>query len=81
VLVTEMVAFLKTEGWAIRVGDKKLEQFFSFSRSAYGIVHVRTDGERVLVFTHTGKRDLKEAYAFTIADIDAEPVRDEVEIV
>ena len=81
VLVTEMVAFLKTEGWATRVGDKKKEQFFSFSRSAYGIVHVRTDGERVLVFTHTGKRDLKEAYAFTIAGIDAEPMRDEVEIV
>ena len=81
VLVTEMVAFLKTEGWATLVNDSAKKQFFSFSRSAYGIVHVRTDGERLLVFTHSGKRDLKEAYAFTINSIGAEPKRDDVEMV
>ena len=75
-----MVAFLKTEGWAT-LDDASKKKFFAFSRSAYGIVHVRTDGERILVFTHTGKRDLKEAYAFTIDAIGAEPKRVDVVII
>jgi beta-lactamase superfamily II metal-dependent hydrolase len=80
VFVTEMVAFLKTEGWAT-LDDASKRKFFAFSRSAYGIVHVRTDGKRILVFTHTGKRDLKEAYAFTIDAIGAEPRREDVVII
>jgi len=43
---------------------KKMKSFFGFSRTAYGIVRVRTDGERLLVFTNSGQADLKEAYAF-----------------
>lgn len=35
-------------------------------RTQFGIVHIRTDGKRVLVFTHSGKRDMKEAYSFTV---------------
>ena len=36
------------------------------SRAAFGIVRVRTDGERLLVFTNSGQADLKEAYAFSM---------------
>ena len=41
-----------------------MKQFFAFSRAAFGIVMVRTDGERMLVYTNSGQSDLKEAYAF-----------------
>lgn len=40
--------------------------FFGFERTNFGIVHVRTDGERVLVFTHSGKEGLNEAYRFSV---------------
>ena len=40
--------------------------FFGFERSNFGIVHLRTDGERVLVFTHSGKAGLNEAYRFHV---------------
>ena len=43
---------------------KKLRQFLAFTRDAYGIVKVRTDGERLLVYTNSGQSDLKEAYAY-----------------
>jgi hypothetical protein len=38
--------------------------FFGFDRTNFGIIHIRTDGERVLVFTHSGKKGLREAYRF-----------------
>jgi hypothetical protein len=40
--------------------------FFGFERLNFGIIHLRTDGERVLVFTHSGRRFLNEAYRFTV---------------
>ena len=40
--------------------------FFAFSRAAFGLVSVRTDGERLLVSTNSGRTDLKEAYAFVM---------------
>jgi len=42
------------------------DTFFAFSRSAFGMVKVRTDGKRLLVYTYSGKDDLKEAYAFRV---------------
>lgn len=39
-------------------------RFFAFSRVAFGLVRVRTDGRRLLVYTNSGRTDLKEAYAF-----------------
>ena len=73
VLVTELVAFFKAEGFvapdASRTGSgftTRKKPFFAFTRSAFGIVKVRTDGERFLVFTYSGKDDLKEAYAFKV---------------
>ncbi|MDJ0770391.1 MAG: MBL fold metallo-hydrolase [Ilumatobacter sp.] len=41
-------------------------QFKGFERTNFGIIHVRTDGERVLVFTHSGRRGLNEAYRFRV---------------
>lgn len=40
--------------------------FYGFERTNFGIIHVRTDGERVLVFTHSGKKGLNEAYRFSV---------------
>jgi hypothetical protein len=45
---------------------KALPDFFAFERTNFGIIHIRTDGERVLVFTHSGKEGLKESYRFTV---------------
>ncbi|MEZ5291890.1 MAG: MBL fold metallo-hydrolase [Vicinamibacterales bacterium] len=42
-------------------------RFFAFERTNFGIVHLRTDGERVLVFTHSGKAGLNEGYRFTVS--------------
>lgn len=70
VFVTEMVAFFETVGWSTRQvppGKPAGPSFFGFRRSAYGLVRVRTDGTRMLVFTDSGKRDIKEAYAYEVA--------------
>jgi hypothetical protein len=40
--------------------------FFAFSRTAFGIVKVRTDGNRLLVYTNSGQANMKEAYAYTM---------------
>jgi hypothetical protein len=70
IFVTELVAFFKQEGWS-KVITKgiplaKSREIYAFSRTAYGSVHVRTDGKKLLVFTNSGQRDLKEAYSFMI---------------
>jgi beta-lactamase superfamily II metal-dependent hydrolase len=66
VFVTEMVAFFEEVGWAKPTAEDGGE-FYAFRRSAFGIVRVRTDGERLLVYTDSGKRDMKEAYAFDLS--------------
>jgi beta-lactamase superfamily II metal-dependent hydrolase len=74
VYVTEMVAFFRRLGRlrGKQVGDEgkvKGEEFEinnAYEKSAFGIVHVRTDGERVLVTTNSGKDDQKETYAFRV---------------
>jgi beta-lactamase superfamily II metal-dependent hydrolase len=60
------------------VVDNKAEErgrFFAFSRAAFGLVMVRTDGERLLVYTNSGRTDLKEAYAFGTEDGETVPVQ------
>jgi Metallo-beta-lactamase superfamily len=56
VYVTEMVAFFQ----------RMRPSFRNYQKISFGIVHVRTDGTRVLVVTNSGKEDQKEAYAFTV---------------
>ena len=74
VYVTEMVAFFKRIGWASvrkisdagnEIGDK-MRLSNAYNKISFGIVHVRTDGERVLVATHSGKPGEKESYAFKV---------------
>jgi Metallo-beta-lactamase superfamily len=66
VLITELAAFFAVEGPA-RTTGKDAHDIFAFSRRAFGIVKVRTNGDRLLVYTYSGKSDMKEAYAFTVA--------------
>lgn len=42
------------------------KKFFGFSRSAFGTVHLRTDGKQLLVWTDSALVDLKEAYRFDL---------------
>jgi beta-lactamase superfamily II metal-dependent hydrolase len=75
IYVTEMVAFFKRFKGRHRViklteKGKDSKQVYggynAYLKSMFGIVHVRTDGERVLVATHSGKEDQKESYAFHV---------------
>jgi beta-lactamase superfamily II metal-dependent hydrolase len=76
VLVTELVAFFKTEGMS-RLADAakaaRRGDFWGFSRTVFGLVKTRTDGQRLLVVTDSGNLAMKEAYAYTL-DAAGEPV-------
>ncbi len=84
VYATEMVAFFERLGLArvrrIRPDGREGEDLGRipnvYRKRTFGIVHVRTDGERVLVATHSGKDDQKESYAFRVderGDVTFEP--------
>ncbi len=73
IYVTEMVAFFKKHGLVqmqkLAVGTNKpkgkpFDVRNAYEKTSFGIVHVRTDGERVLVATHSGREDKKEMYVF-----------------
>jgi len=76
IYVTEMVAFFERIGRAsitrLDAKEKKDKEPFeitnAYNKTAFGIVHIRTDGKRVLVVTHSGIPDNKESYAFTVDD-------------
>jgi beta-lactamase superfamily II metal-dependent hydrolase len=76
IYVTEMVAFFERIGKATiqrldATGAKDKEPFETtnaYVKTVYGIVHIRTDGKRVLVVTHSGTPDNKESYAFNVDD-------------
>lgn len=46
--------------------EKALPSYFGFERTNFGIIHIRTDGERVVVFTHSGKEGMRESYRFNV---------------
>jgi hypothetical protein len=54
------------ENGAAVVDPRARKPFFAWA--AFGLVSVRTDGERLLVSTNSGTTDLKEAYAFVMDD-------------
>ena len=63
VLCTELAAFFELRGPSTTDDGRK---FFGFERTNFGIIQIRTDGSRVLVFTHSGKASMKEAYRFDV---------------
>lgn len=65
VFSTELAAFFAYRG-ASRTLDGDIPFFQGFERTNFGIVHVRTDGSRVLVFTHSGKKGMNEAYRLEV---------------
>jgi beta-lactamase superfamily II metal-dependent hydrolase len=56
IYVSEMVAFFA----------RKKASFRDYTKTNFGMLHVRTDGERVLTITNSGRPDRQEAYAFTV---------------
>ncbi|HSE18821.1 MAG TPA: MBL fold metallo-hydrolase, partial [Pyrinomonadaceae bacterium] len=75
IFVTEMVAFFRRFPGRNKItsltktgkdGKELYEGFNAYMKSSFGIVHVRTDGKRVLVATHSGKEDQKESYVFHV---------------
>lgn len=66
IFCTELAAFFRTLGY-VQAPEKPSRRVFAFERTNFGISHVRTDGERVLAFTHSGKRFMNEAYRFTVS--------------
>ena len=65
------------QGGFMLLSKKRSKYFFAFKRTAFGLVRVRTDGKRLLVYTNSGQADLKEAYAYTVGR-DGEPVPTDV---
>lgn len=76
IFVTELAAFFSLIGSVARESKSARDDdaaeasrpLIAFERASFGIVKIRTDGERLLVFTHSGKREMKEAYAYTMDD-------------
>jgi beta-lactamase superfamily II metal-dependent hydrolase len=75
IYVTEMVAFFERVGKAniqkLDATNKEDKEPFetpnAYIKKTYGIVHIRTDGKRVLVVTHSGSEN-KESYAFNVSN-------------
>lgn len=71
IFCTELAAFFAVRNMATQLAPqspaKKPKTFFAFERTNFGIAHIRTDGERVLAFTHSGKEGANEAYRFTVS--------------
>ena len=65
--VTELVAFFAQVGWS-KPCDSDKPNYYGFRRAAWGLVKVRTDGSRLLVYTNSASARLKEAYACEMVD-------------
>jgi beta-lactamase superfamily II metal-dependent hydrolase len=53
-------------GEAAGPSDGEPAFFAGFDRTQFGLIEIRTDGERVLIFTHSGKDEVFEAYRFLV---------------
>ena len=62
----ELAAFFSVLGY-VDIPKKPGKKVFAFERTNFGISHIRTDGQRVLAFTHSGEKFLNEAYGFTVS--------------
>ena len=74
VFVTNLAAFDRWAGeafYAVKDGDNWKPDvakgvFYARERTTYGIIHVRTDGERLLVVRRGARSDRQEAYAYVV---------------
>lgn len=74
IFVTNLAAFDRWAGRAFRaveecggwVPDLDAGTFYARERTAFGIVHVRTDGERLLVIRRGARADRFEPYVFRV---------------
>ena len=74
---------LTADGRKAKAGDRVIKpakrgRFFALSRTAFGIIMVRTDGDRLLVYTNSGLDKMKEAYAYRVNEFgkpEPTPVR------
>lgn len=74
VFVTNLAAFDRWAGeafYAIKKGqtwrpDLARGTFYARERTAYGVIHVRTDGRRLFVARRGARRDQHEAYAYEV---------------
>lgn len=75
ILITNLSAFDRWAGRAFRAierkggvfePDIKAGTFYARERTQHGIVHIRTDGSRLLVARHSARRDRREAYAYLL---------------
>ena len=72
--ITEDGAPLMKDGQPVMNEEAEARgRFFAFSRAAFGLVMVRTDGDRLLVYTNSARTNFKEVYAFGTDDA-GEPV-------
>jgi hypothetical protein len=62
------VAEIKDGKVVLDTKQKGKKSFFAFNRAAFGIVIIRTDGKRLLVYTNSGQTKMKEAYAYQMND-------------
>jgi hypothetical protein len=62
------LALVKDNVAVIDAKQAKRKSFFAFNRAAFGIVMIRTDGKRLLVYTNSGQTKMKEAYAYQMND-------------
>lgn len=58
--------------FAGKIDKNDPQSFFAFERTNFGIIHIRTDGERVLAFTHSGKKGVNEAYRFQVEMVNGQ---------
>jgi hypothetical protein len=75
-----LVAFFNVEGYSRLADARKAARrgdFFAFSRTAFGMVKTRTNGQRLLVYTDSGNVQMKEAYAYHL-DESGVPAASEV---
>lgn len=63
IYVSEMVAFFAR---LTKKDAGELDPFRLYRKTQFGIVHVRTDGERVFIGTHSARDDRKESYVFRV---------------
>ena len=79
VFVTNLAAFDEWAGEAFRAvkdgaswkPDVAQGVFYARERTAYGIIHVRTDGQRLLVVRRGARKDRVEAYVYEVAPAGA----------